>query len=127
MVNHRLICPGPLVLAPGGGALMTADPRACIRQWGNTFWHTAYVPVLWRRVAPRDNRPLLKQKDPEAVMRQLMEARYPIYGEADLTVDSREVAHDVIVGEILHMLAQSALLAKLAENGRAVAEPQLKG
>ncbi|NJO23474.1 MAG: hypothetical protein HC868_11725, partial [Sphingomonadales bacterium] len=98
-----------------------------IRQCGISIWLKAELPVLMRRVAKRDNRPLLKQKDPEAVMRQLMETRYPIYGQADLTVDSREVAHDVIVGEIVHMLAHSALLAKLAENGRAVAEPQMKG
>ncbi len=126
-VIQRLLCSGPQVLATGGGAFMNADTRASIRQCAISIWLKAELPVLMRRVAKRDNRPLLKQKDPEAVMRQLMETRYPIYAEADLTVDSREVAHDVIVGEIVHMLAQSPLLATPAETGAAFAGPQLKG
>jgi shikimate kinase len=126
-VIQRLLCTGPQVLATGGGAFMNADTRASIRQCGVSIWLKAELPVLMRRVAKRDNRPLLKQKDPEAVMRQLMETRYPIYAEADLTVDSREVAHDIIVGEIVHLLAQSPLLTKPAETGAAFAEPQPKG
>ncbi len=42
----------------------------------------------------RDNRPLLKTGDPEDVMRDLMAARYPVYAEADLTVESRDVPHE---------------------------------
>jgi shikimate kinase len=62
-----------------------------------------------RRVSKRDTRPLLKSGDPEATMRDLMAKRYPIYAEADLTVESRDVPHDVIVNEII-----AALKAKLA-------------
>jgi shikimate kinase len=71
--------------------------------------------VLLRRVAKRTNRPLLQNKDPDAVMRQLIEARYPIYAQADITVDSRDVAHDVIVDEVMEALARSPALAKAAE------------
>ena len=102
---------------------MNADTRASIRQSGISIWLKAELPVLMRRVAKRDNRPLLKQKDPEAVMRQLMETRYPIYAEADLTVDSREVAHDVIVGEIVQMLARSPCWDNPAGGGQTAAEP----
>lgn len=126
-VIQRLLCSGPQVLATGGGAFMNADTRANIRQRAISIWLKAELPVLMRRVAKRDNRPLLKQKDPEAVMRQLMETRYPIYAEADLTVDSREVAHDVIVGEIVQKLAQSSVLNAPNDDGGAVAEPLAKG
>jgi shikimate kinase len=126
-VIHRLLCSGPQVLATGGGAFMNPDTRASIRQCGISIWLKAELPVLMRRVAKRDNRPLLKQKDPEAVMRQLMETRYPLYAEADLTVDSREVAHDVIVGEIVQMLAQSPLLNKAVDSGDIAAAPLAKG
>jgi shikimate kinase len=57
-------------------------------------------------VAKRDNRPLLKTGDPEAVMRELMDTRYPVYANADVTVESRDVAHDTIVGDILDRLAR---------------------
>lgn len=126
-VIQRLLGCGPQVLATGGGAFMNTDTRASIRQSGISIWLKADLPVLMRRVAKRDNRPLLKQKDPEAVMRQLMESRYPVYAEADLTVDSREVAHDIIVGEILRMLAQAPLLGKPAGDGKVTSGPMAKG
>jgi shikimate kinase len=126
-VIQRLLCSGPQVLATGGGAFMNADTRASIRQCGIAIWLKAELPVLMRRVAKRDNRPLLKQQDPEAVMRQLMETRYPIYAEADLTVDSREVAHEVIVCEIVHLLVKSPLLSKPADGGEITVPPLVKG
>ena len=55
----------------------------------------------------RNNRPLL-EKDPEGVMRQLMETRYPIYANADITVESRDLPHDAIVGEIIDGLGRHA-------------------
>jgi shikimate kinase len=39
------------------------------------------------------------------VMQQLMDVRYPVYALADLTVESRDVPHDVIVAEIIERLA----------------------
>jgi shikimate kinase/3-dehydroquinate synthase len=48
---------------------------------------------------------LLRDGNPEATMRKLIEARYPIYAEADMTVESRDEPHDLAVTEILHRLA----------------------
>ena len=45
-------------------------------------------------------------KDPQTVMRELMRERYPVYGEADITVVSRDVPHEVIVEEILERLRE---------------------
>jgi hypothetical protein len=38
-------------------------------------------------------------------MKKLIEERYPIYEEADVTVESRDVPHDVIVGAVIDALA----------------------
>lgn len=111
MVIARLLASGPRVLATGGGAFMNADTRASIRDAGISVWLRAELPVLMKRVGKRDTRPLLKQGDPEVVMKTLMEARYPVYAEADVTVESREVAHEVIVGEIMNALLASPKLA----------------
>ncbi len=108
-VIARLLSTGPQILATGGGAFINSDTRAKIRERGVSIWLHAELPVLMRRVAKRDTRPLLKSGDPEATMRDLMEKRHPIYAEADITVESRDVAHDVIVNEII-----AALKAKLA-------------
>jgi shikimate kinase len=108
-VIARLLSSGPQVLATGGGAFINPDTRAKIRERGVSIWLRAELHVLMRRVSKRDTRPLLKSGDPEATMRDLMAKRYPIYAEADLTVESRDVPHDVIVNEII-----AALKAKLA-------------
>ena len=57
-----------------------------------------------RRVSKRDTRPLLRSGNPEATMRNLMDTRYPIYAEADLTVESRDEPHEMIVSEIVALL-----------------------
>jgi shikimate kinase len=105
-VIARLLRGGPQVLATGGGAFMNAETRSNIRDAGISVWLKADLSLLMKRVLRRDNRPLLKTDDPEARMRELMEQRYPVYAEADVTVESRDVAHDVMVDEILDSLAQ---------------------
>ena len=60
--------------------------------------------MLWERVNKRDSRPLLKTENPKQTLENLMNARYPIYAEADLTVHSRDVRKDVMVDEVLAAL-----------------------
>jgi shikimate kinase len=103
-VIKRLLDSGPQVLATGGGAFMNDETRAAIKAAGISVWLRADLDVLMRRVAKRDNRPLLKTSDPTAVMKNLMEQRYPVYAEADITIDSRDTTHDVIVNEIITAL-----------------------
>ncbi len=109
-VIARLLGGGPQVLATGGGAFMSPDTRRVIARRGISIWLRAELPVLMRRVSKRNTRPLLKTDDPEAVMRRLIEERYPLYAGADIVVESRDVPHEVIVGEIVDALAKCELL-----------------
>jgi shikimate kinase len=111
-VIARLLDSGPQVLATGGGAYMNADTRAGIRQKGVSVWLKADFDVLMRRVKRRStaDRPML-QGDPAQRIAHLMAERYPIYQEADVTVMSRDVAHETIVNEIITALAEPLGLA----------------
>jgi shikimate kinase len=100
-VIARLLEGGPQVLATGGGAFMNPETRANIHAKGISVWLRATLEVLSRRIKRRTDRPLLKTTDPVATLRRLMEERYPVYAEANLTVESREVPHDTIVDEIV--------------------------
>jgi shikimate kinase len=100
-VIARLLDGGPQVLATGGGAFMSPDTRATIRAKGISVWLRATLDVLGRRIKRRSDRPLLKNSDPIETLRRLIEDRYPVYAEADLTVESRDVPHDTIVDEIV--------------------------
>jgi shikimate kinase len=104
-VIARLLDNGAQVLATGGGAFMNDETRARIGQASISVWLRADLPLLMKRVMKRDNRPLLKQDDPETVMRNLMDTRYPVYGQADITVESRDVQHAQMVNEVVRALA----------------------
>jgi len=110
-VIARLLAAGPQVLATGGGALMNEETRANIRRDAISVWVKAELPVLVRRVLKRNNRPLFEGRDAETVMKELMQARYPVFATADITVESRDVPHEVIVDEIIAAIAASPLLA----------------
>jgi shikimate kinase len=101
-VIARLLESGPQVLATGGGAYMNAETRAAIAQRGLSVWLKAEYDVLVKRVKRRAtaDRPML-QGDPTTRIRDLMDARYPVYAQAHVTVISREVSHEAIVSEII--------------------------
>jgi shikimate kinase len=111
-VIARLLEHGPQVLATGGGAFMNAQTRANIRDKGISIWLKADLDVLARRLRRRSDRPLLKTADPIATLTILLAEREPIYGEADFTVHSRDISHEVIVNEIV-----MAVAAKLGVGG----------
>lgn len=103
-VIARLLA-GPVhVLATGGGAFINPETRALMKQRAVSVWLKAPLDVLMKRVEKRDNRPLLKEDDPRAVMQRLMTDRYPIYAEADITVESAHGPHNVTVSAIIAAL-----------------------
>lgn len=103
-VMARLLESGPQVLATGGGAFMNATTRANIAAHGVSIWLKADFDVLMRRVKKRTNRPLLQTENPEAALKQLIEARYPTYALADLTVDSHDAPHEAILASAIAAL-----------------------
>src|SRR5580658_5753835 len=106
-VIARLLEGGPQVLATGGGAVINPDTRALIKAKGVSIWLSADFDVLMRRISKRKNeRPLLQTADPEATLRALLAEREPVYAQADLTVQSREVAHEAMVADVMTALAK---------------------
>jgi shikimate kinase len=118
-VIARLLEGGPQVLATGGGAFMNAETRMAIRAKGISVWLRATLEVLNRRIKRRGDRPLLKNTDPAEMLRKLIEERDPIYAEADVTVESRDVPHETIVDEILEGLRGRIVPEDTAPSGAA--------
>jgi shikimate kinase len=105
-VIRRLLDGEPKVLATGGGAFMLPETRAAVRENGISIWLKADRDLILARVRRRSNRPLLKNGDPETVIDRLIAERQPVYAEADIHIQSRDVAHDVVIDDILTALAQ---------------------
>ena len=117
-VIARLLESGPQVLATGGGAFMNADTRSTIGLKGISVWLRATLEVLSRRIKRRKDRPMLTNADPVETLRRLMDERYPVYAEADLTVESRDLPHEAIVEEIIEGLRARLQAAPPAEGAQ---------
>ncbi|WP_420477575.1 shikimate kinase [Brevundimonas sp. FT23028] len=103
-VMRRLLEGPRLVLATGGGAMLNLETRALMKARAVTVWMRADLEVIAQRVQRRDTRPLLRGKDPLETLRTLAEARYPVYGQADVTVDVAGGAHAEAVEAIVRAL-----------------------
>jgi shikimate kinase len=107
-VIARLLEGEPHVLATGGGAFVNAETRALIKAKAISIWLKADLEVLARRVGRKDNRPLVRDRDPMDVLREQAEIRYPFYGEADLIVQTGDTPHQEAVMAILEALRAHA-------------------
>ncbi|CAN5286339.1 shikimate kinase [soil metagenome] len=105
-VIQRLLDGKRKVLATGGGAFIQPETRAAIKASAISIWLKADRDLLLSRVRRRSNRPLLKNGDPAETIDRLIGERYPVYAEADIHVQSRDVAHDVVIDDILVSLAE---------------------
>lgn len=105
-VIARLLAGKPMVLATGGGAFINPDTRALILRDSLCIWLDADIATLVERVGRRSHRPLLKNRDPAEVLRELAAVRNPIYAEAHLRVSSASTPHDHTVRAILEALSK---------------------
>ena len=88
-VLARLLAEPPMVIATGGGAFMDAETRALVHKQAISVWLRAGLDVLVQRTSGRGHRPLLNKGNPREILARLIDQRYPVYAEADITVDSR--------------------------------------
>jgi shikimate kinase len=104
-VIARLLTEEPVhVLATGGGAYMDPATRRLIRDHGISIWLRAGLDLLVERTGRRNNRPLLRKGNPRETLARLMEQRYPVYAEADITVDSDEAPPEAAAARVLEAL-----------------------
>jgi shikimate kinase len=112
-VVARILKERDIVLATGGGAFVNSETRALVKAEALSVWIKADFDLLFARVSRRSNRPLLQTENPRATLQALIDARYPIYADADITVISRDVPQDVVASDLIaamiaHIEAQNA-------------------
>jgi shikimate kinase len=78
-----------VVLATGGGAVLSAENRRLLATRGTVVYLHAPAEALYERVRQDRNRPLLATADPAGRLRELYQVRDPLYREiADLVVET---------------------------------------
>jgi XRE family aerobic/anaerobic benzoate catabolism transcriptional regulator len=95
--------PGPLVLAAGGGIVTEPETWALLRSAFMTVWLSASPRDHWTRVvAQGDRRPMAGNPDAMTELKGLLKARRPLYGQADLTLDTSRLP----IGETVRRIAR---------------------
>lgn len=96
LVQHK-----DIVLATGGGAVLSEHNRRLLSEHGTVIYLRAAPRDLWQRTRHDKNRPLLQTDDPLAKLQELFEQRDPLYQEvADIVVDTGSQS----VGLLTHKL-----------------------
>ncbi len=103
-VIKRLLEQGGRVIATGGGAILNTDTANEL--WSDTtaIWVRADINVMVDRTSKNDKRPLLKNGDPKEILTGLATARYPIYEQAHIIVDSHSGPADDILAQAIDEL-----------------------
>lgn len=105
-VVARLIDGNLKVIATGGGAFINESTRALILKRAISIWLDADITILADRVSRRNNRPLLKDRDPVEVLTELGRIRNPIYAMANIHIRSDASPHARTVENILKAIVQ---------------------
>ena len=91
-----------IVLATGGGVVLSARNRAHLAGRGLVVYLDAPVDLLVARVSRDRNRPLMQTGDPKSTMQEIMRVRDPLYREAaDVVVHSAHRSGRFVIREIL--------------------------
>jgi len=87
-----------LVLATGGGAILSSHNRSVLKASGTVIYLKSGVHDLWQRTRHDTNRPLLQTADPRAKLQELFEQRDPLYAEiADIVMHTGKQSVHVLL------------------------------
>ncbi len=103
-VINRLLERGACVVATGGGAVMTPETAEAIWSQTLSIWVRAEMDVMVERTGRRDDRPLLQNGDPEKILGELVQERYPVYEKADIVIDSHNGPAEAILNQLLEKM-----------------------
>ena len=94
-----------VLLATGGGAVLRAENRAALAGRGTVVYLHASVEQQVARTAHDRNRPLLQTANPERTLRELMDARDPLYREiADYVIDTDGLGARTVARRLIKQL-----------------------
>jgi shikimate kinase len=96
-----------IVLATGGGAVLSHENRRALSAHGTVIYLRANPADLYRRLKNDRNRPLLMTGDPLTRLQELYAERDPLYSEiADIVVETGRQKVQLLAGRLLDMLAE---------------------
>ena len=107
-VVERLLDTPPVlkVISTGEGAFITPDVHEMVKKRALTIWLKADLELLVKRTNSRDTRPQLLNADSKKILAQLIDERYKIYAEADITVETRDESLRKTLGKVVNAIQE---------------------
>lgn len=97
-----------IVLATGGGAVLSETNRHCLKTRGTVIYLSASIDQLLERTRLDRNRPLLQTENPRAKLEELMQIREPLYREvADIVLETDNSSIRHAVNHIIKLLKKT--------------------
>jgi shikimate kinase len=106
VIQRLLELPLPHVISTGGGAYLHPETREVIKDHAISIWIRAQLETLLKRVARRNDRPLLNKGNQREILAKIMQDRYSTYQEANITVDSESDSAKTTVNQVILNLCQ---------------------
>ena len=95
----------PAIIVTGGGTILKPENVEILRNLGKIVWLDASEEILFERAMRKNDRPLLQNENPRSSFSALLNGRLPVYAKAaDVRIDTSQLSHDEVAGEILKKL-----------------------
>jgi shikimate kinase len=100
-VIAEILSYGVVVLSTGGGSFIDEEIRKLIADKAISIWLSADLDTLYQRTARRNTRPELNQGNKLEILEDMIEERYPIYSQSNITVKTENTEAHYILDSIL--------------------------
>ena len=94
-----------IVLSTGGGIILSDKNRDTLSSRGTVFYLATPISVQLERTSKDKDRPLLKNGDPETILKELHETREELYESvADYVVNTENLTSQEVAEEIIKLV-----------------------
>ncbi len=105
VIQRLCLMSDPIILATGGGAVLSSVNRELIKEYGTIVLLTASEDTIYQRIHEDPNRPALTSHDLKREIREVLKVRNPLYQSLqDLTIDTESHSPDDAVTRILEYI-----------------------
>lgn len=106
-VIQELLKQDNIILATGGGAILSPQNRPLMKQNGVVVYLKSSVHDLWQRTRHDHNRPLLQTNNPRAKLQELHDQRDPLYAEAaDIIIHTGKQSVQILLERLQNKLEE---------------------
>ena len=105
MILEEMVEKNSIVLSTGGGIILSEKNRDLLSSRGTVFYLETPINVQVERTSKDKDRPLLKNGDPEAILKELHDSRQKLYEDvSDHIVMTGDKSSQDVAAEIIELI-----------------------